>query len=365
MTASDFIPQPCQYGMDTGSVTWKAPSNIALVKYWGKHGEQLPANPSVSFTLSKCATTTCLLYEKLPEPSDDFSFELFFEGKPKVDFNPKICDFFRRIEPYFPFLKAYRFTIRTSNSFPHSSGIASSASSMSALALCLMSMEKAYNPAMTDSFFYKKASFIARLGSGSASRSIKGLVVAWGAHPDVAESSDLYGIPYPYKIHEVFHTYQDTILLVDRGKKQVSSSAGHALMHNHPFADKRFEQAKANLVKLKAIFRKGDVQRFTEVVENEALTLHAMMMTSLPYFILMKPETLEIIHKVWAFRTRTKRPLCFTLDAGANVHLLYPKHEKEYILEFINTTLVGYCENEQYICDEVGFGATLLPFSSH
>lgn len=362
MTVHDFIPSAYENDPDKGSFTWKAPSNIALVKYWGKHGVQLPANPSVSFTLRKCTTTTCLLYEKLPETSGEFSFDVFFEGQPKAAFTAKINRFFERIEPYFPFLKSYHFTIKTANSFPHSSGIASSASSMGTLALCLMSIERACIPGMTDAFFYKKAAFIARLGSGSACRSIKGNVVVWGAHPAIKESSDLYGIPYPYKIHDVFHQYQDTILLVDRGQKQVSSSAGHDLMYKHPFADKRFEQAGKNLLKLKECLRKGDVKRFTEVVEHEALTLHAMMMTSLPYFILMKPETLEIITKIWTFRAHTNLNLCFTLDAGANVHVLYPKHEKEQILEFINSTLVAYCENEQYICDEVGFGSEMVSF---
>ena len=67
------------------------------------------------------------------------------------------------------------------------------------------------------------------------------------------------------------------------------------------------------------------------IVESEALTLHAMMMTSMPYFILMKPNTLEIINKIWKFREETRYYiLCFTLDAGANVHVLYPENEKRH-----------------------------------
>jgi diphosphomevalonate decarboxylase len=82
-----------------------------------------------------------------------------------------------------------------------------------------------------------------------------------------------------------------------------------------------------------------------------------MMMTSLPYFILMKPNTLEIINKIWKFRNETNIPICFTLDAGANVHVLYPENVRESVLPFITSELVGYCQNGQYICDAIGFGA--------
>jgi diphosphomevalonate decarboxylase len=95
-------------------------------------------------------------------------------------------------------------------------------------------------------------------------------------------------------------------------------------------------------------------------VESEALTLHAMMMSSNPYFILMKPNTLEIINRIWSFREETGLPVCFTLDAGANVHVLYPEKNKTEILEFIKNELVAYCEKEQYLCDEVGKGAEKL-----
>ena len=89
---------------------------------------------------------------------------------------------------------------------------------------------------MTNEYFNKKASFLARLGSGSACRSIEGDIVQWGQHNATEGSSDLYGIKYPYKVHENFKRYYDTILLVDKGQKQVSSTIGHNLMHHHPFA---------------------------------------------------------------------------------------------------------------------------------
>ncbi len=364
-SANDFIPTPYSHSIESGNFQWSSPSNIALVKYWGKKDKQIPANPSVSFTLNNCKTITKLAFDKRTistalDVTNNFSFDLLFEGKPKEDFKPKIQQFFERVLVYLPFLKDYHFTIDTQNTFPHSSGIASSASGMAALAMNLMSLEKALNPEMTEDYFYQKASFLARLGSGSACRSVKGKVVVWGNHNNIQGSSDLFGVEFPNKIHENFKNFQDTILLVDKGEKQVSSSVGHNLMNGHPFAERRFEQAHENLDKLINVFENGNLDEFITIVESEALTLHSMMMTSIPYFILMKPNTLEIINAIWKYRNETKIPVCFTLDAGANVHVLYPENTKENVLQFIKDELVGYCQNGQYICDEIGIGSQLL-----
>ena len=355
---SEFTAQTPEVMPERFEIKWQSPSNIALVKYWGKKEGQIPANPSISFTLDHCATTTAVAFEK--KEAKGLEFDLLFEGRPKPDFKPKIQKFFDRILPYMPFLEYYRMTIDTSNSFPHSSGIASSASGMSALALCLMSLEQEMHPELSAEAFHKKASFLARLGSGSACRSVEGPLVSWGEHRGIPGSSDLYGSAYGEEVHKVFLNYRDTILLVDKGQKQVSSTVGHGLMHGHPYAAARFEQAHTHLGELLQVLRSGDQDKFIEIVESEALTLHAMMMSSKPYFILMKPNTLEIINRVWKYRETTGSKLCFTLDAGANVHLLYPEQEEAEVNQFIQSALVDYCEEGQYICDRVGDGARRL-----
>ena len=82
-----------------------------------------------------------------------------------------------------------------------------------------------------------------------------------------------------------------------------------------------------------------------------------MMMSSNPYFILMKPNTLEIINKIWAFRAQTGLHICFTLDAGANVHVLFPETEAKEIQEFIKSDLAMHCQNGHFIEDKLGQGA--------
>lgn len=359
MTEQDFIPKPYKELPKNGAVSYQSPSNIALVKYWGKHGEQLPENASISFTLSNCHTQTELSYEA--KTGTDFEFEVYLDGTKEVGFEPKIRSFFERVERYLPFLRKYTFVIKTSNSFPHSSGIASSASGMSALALCLLEMERAMTDGgLTDDYFNKKVSFLARLGSGSASRSIEGPLVVWGNHPEVVGSTNLYGIKFEGLVHNNFSNYQDTILLVDKGEKQVSSTVGHNLMHNHPYAQQRFKTANDNLSQLIGILESGDLSEFIKIVESEALQLHSMMMSSMPYFILMKPNTLEIINRIWAYRKSTESKVCFTLDAGANVHMLYPNAEKDTVLNFIKTELAAFCKNGEYIVDAAGLGALKL-----
>ena len=334
------------------------------MKYWGKTDPQIPKNASISFTLSNCHTITTIDFMSKGNSEanhNEINFELFFEGKKKEDFKPKIAKFFERILEYCPYLTTYTMVIHSENSFPHSSGIASSASGMSAIAMCLMSLEKSLSSVeLTDEFINKKASFLARLGSGSASRSIEGPLVVWGNHPAIKGSSDLFGVPFPYEVHEVFKNYQDAILLVDKGEKQVSSTVGHDLMHNHPFASQRFDQANENLAKISKILQNGDINSFINLVESEALILHAMMLTSNPYFILMKPNTLEIINTIWKYRNKTGSKVCFTLDAGANVHVLYPANESKNIAQFIDNELSKFCQKNHYICDIVGLGAIKL-----
>ena len=352
--SSLFQPLPAAQLPPSGHTAWRSPSNIALVKYWGKIGLQLPANPSISFTLKNAYTETTLTYRK-KEETEAFSIELYLEGERKSDFEKKILQFFERIEPYFSFLKTYHFRIDTSNSFPHSSGIASSASGMSALALCLCSIEK--QAAEAEKYpLHHKASFIARLGSGSACRSLYGGLVVWGQHDAVPGSSDEWGVPYAGPADPVFSTFQDAILLVDKGEKKVSSSVGHGLMNSNPFSQQRFEVARKNLELLDSCLKSGNIDGFGKIVEQEALMLHALMMTSDPYFLLFKPNTVKIIEKVWERRNKNGNQLYITLDAGANVHLLYPEHEKEAVNEFIDRELIAYCENKQYICDTVGEG---------
>lgn len=340
-----------------GSIKWQSPSNIAIIKYWGKYGKQLPRNPSFSFTLKNAYTETTLKYEPKRGVDKGIDLTFFFEDQPMPAFEAKVKSFLENISDIFPFLRQLKLTISSSNSFPHSSGIASSASSMSALALCLCSLEDdLFGTLKEDKAFRQKASYVARLGSGSACRSIFAKAAIWGESGEVATSSNLYAIPYKQQIHEVFQSLHDDILIVSKGEKAVSSRAGHALMETNIYADNRYRQAKQRFHQLLPALEEGNLEIFGRITESEALTLHALMMTSTPPYILMRPNSLHIIQKVRAFRERNKLPLYFTLDAGPNLHLLYPDEIKKDVQAFIINDLLIHCENGQWIEDEVGEG---------
>ena len=338
-----------------GKVGWACPSNIALVKYWGKKGKQLPQNPSISFTLSECRSETFVTFEK----ADRFGFSFYFEGKENPAFGAKIEKFLLENQAFFPFINQLNLKVESRNTFPHSSGIASSASSMSAFVMCLLNIE---NQIVSKQFDFQKASYFSRLASGSAARSVFPAMALWGKTEAYEGSSDEYAVSLENDIHPVFKTYHDSILIVSGETKSVSSRAGHALMEGNPYAPARYAQANENIKNLLSALKSGDLDTFINITESEALQLHALMMCSNPSFILMKPNTLNIINEIRRFREETKTPMCFTLDAGPNVHLLYPESEAEKVEHFIKDHIATYCVDNKWIADHVGDGPkNLLP----
>ena len=338
-----------------GKVGWQSPSNIALVKYWGKKGKQIPQNPSISFTLSECRSETFVTFEK----AEKFGFTFYFDGQENPAFGAKIEKFLLDNQVFFPFINQLNLKVESRNTFPHSSGIASSASSMSVFVMCLLEMESQLVGKAID---LCKASYFSRLASGSAARSVFPKMALWGATDCHEGSSDEYAVSLENDIHPVFKSIHDSILIVSGETKSVSSRAGHALMDGNPYAPARYAQANENIKNLLAALKMGDLNTFVNITESEALQLHALMMCSQPSFILMKPNTLRIIEEVRKFRQEMHIPLCFTLDAGPNVHLLYPDSEAEKVEHFIKETLSSYCSGNQWIADQVGDGPkSLLP----
>lgn len=338
--------------MDSFKVSWQSPSNIALVKYWGKIPVQVPANPSISFTLKKSLTT--MEVQAVKKTAGEISLDFYFEEKLNEKFKAKIEKFLKGQITRFPWLKEYHLEMKSSNTFPHSSGIASSASSMSALALCLLSLdEKIKGETFDHEDFFKEASDLSRQASGSAGRSVYPYLATWGEIDTLIGSSNLFASPVNKKeIHSMFHDYCDSIIIVDAQEKSVSSRAGHALMDSHPFKEERFKRARRNLGQLMVAMKDGDMDKFIEIVEEEALMLHALMMTSTPSYILLRPMSLHLIEKIREFRSATKTPVCFTIDAGPNIHLLYPAKDREVVTAWLNSEF----KDLRIIHDEVGEG---------
>ena len=323
---------------------WQAPSNIAFVKYWGKVDFQIPTNASVSMTLKNC-NTTCELSVSLNSKQD---VTLLFEGQKDTKFEAKLVKHIERVSIDYPILKEFSYRFMTINTFPHSAGIASSASSMAAINLCMTELLLKLGQISEDQFF-TVASRLARMGSGSASRSLFGQYVDWG------KTTKEYGTQVK-DINPDFQKVGDAVLIVDSSEKEVSSSQGHKLMMEHPYKDFRFQQADAKCIEMISILQSGDWDKFIPLLESEALELHGLMMSGREWFVLMKPNTLMIIDKLKKWRKESGVRIGFTLDAGPNVHLIYHMDDKQKVHEFITKDLLGYLENQRWIDDEIGSG---------
>lgn len=296
-----------------------APPNIAFVKYWGKFGEQKPINPSLSMTLTYAKTQTLMKVSK----SDVFGVDVLFEGERHLGFKKRIESYFQTLIRYYPELSEYHYHIETSNNFAHSTGIASSASGFAALGSCLGYFLESLGRENISK------SELARLGSGSASRSIMGPFMIWGTTTLKGESSDLEAIPMnPGAMEEL----GDIIVIINEEPKEISSSMGHSLMESHPYKNARIQNAHRNILKVYKAFRDNDFELLGNVIESEALELHALMMTSATPFWLILPETLSVMN--WVKEMRAKgEAVYFTLDAGANIHLITKLKDQRVIAE--------------------------------
>lgn len=342
------------------TTAWQAPSNIALIKYWGKHGYQLPNNTSLSITLEKALTTTRLT--AVPRSTNasshtEISLDFSFGGSRNPAFGKRIEKYLESLACQMPFLKDIHLNIESDNTFPHSAGIASSASSMASLALCLADIQQEMQSEVEHrQDFFQTASMLARFGSGSASRSVFGGWVTWGKTKHLMDGSNEYASPLDIELDPLFSDMGVAVMIVSGQPKKLSSSLGHKLMEQHPWAPARYVQAENHLEQILHAMKVGDFEEFAYITENEALSLHSLLMTSAPEGLLMKPASLNIIEEVRHFRGESGIPVCFTMDAGPNVLLIYPRQYKNQITNFIQADLAQYCENGRWIDDQSGKG---------
>lgn len=320
------------------SVETSAPANIALIKYWGKKGHQLPANPSLSLTLKDCLTQSSFLFK----PSKSLEVRLFLDQEDQPKFAQKIKIYLESLQSELPIFKSIDLTIHTHNTFPHSSGIASSASSQAALGEALVRFM--VTQAHTD-YDPRLASYLSRLASGSACRSLYKGFVSWGESAEFSESSDLYALNINSHVHPSLHHLRDAVCIVSSAEKEVSSRAGHSQMNNHLFLGARIVQAESHYKAIVKALKVGEWASVGEIMESEALTLHAMMMTSTPGYILLAPKSLDVIRLVQVFRREAGVAVYFTIDAGPNIHLIYRDEDLKQVETFIKHELSPLLEN--------------------
>jgi len=328
-----------------------APSNIALLKYWGKSdpARQWPANSSFSMTLDKARTTT-----RAQLAQDD---EIWFAGKQLPLSDPKAS----RIVKHLDLLRAHcgsraKLSIATENTFPAGCGIASSASGFAALTLACLSALTGESVISDDPQRPDQMSELAQLahmGSGSAGRSLWGGWVAWmrGTSPDSQSF-----VPLAPAHHMLL---QDLIVIFSSSEKTVSSSEGHKTASTSPLWAPRQAGLENRFSAMLAALKNIDLEKLGDLAEAEALEMHSVMLSSSPPACYLAPSTSDFLAWVRRARARGDLPAWFTLDAGPNVHLLCAPEDRDTVLAHIRREYCGLHGELNILVDQTGLGPRL------
>jgi len=278
--------------------------NIAFIKYWGNrdHELRIPANGSLSMNLAPLETRTTVSFD-----TDLKSDQLTLNGQTAADQALErvsiLLDRIRNLAKIDTYAR-----VVSDNSFPTGTGIASSASAFAALTLAAAT-------SLGLELSEKSLSQLARTGSGSASRSIPGGFVEWDPE---SESSHAYSIAGPGHWDLV-----DFITLISQEHKKVVSSEGHKLAGSSPLQKARVKDTPRRLDICRQALHDKDFMVFAEIVEQDSNLMHSVMMTSDPPLYYWQPGTIEVMHAVQQWR-QEGLPVCFTIDAGPNVHVICP-----------------------------------------
>lgn len=290
--------------MPTRTATAIAEPNIALIKYWGNQDDKLrlPANASLSMNLAGLETVTTVTFD-----------ETISEDTVIIDREVQSGAAKERALQHINQIRAMagltaNVQIDSHNNFPVGAGIASSASAFAALTL-------AGTTAAGLSLSEPELSALARLGSGSAARSIPGGFVEWHTGETHADSYALSIAPPKY------WALQDVVAVISQKHKTVGSTGGHVLAGTSPLQTARVATASDRLAKCKTALLARDFPALAEVVEADSNLMHAVMMTSRPPLFYWEPITLAIMKAVRQWRAEGL-PVCYTIDAGPNVHCL-------------------------------------------
>lgn len=279
-------------------------ANIAFIKYWGRrdHALRLPLNASISMNLDLATTITTVAFDPALE-ADQVTIEDTETGETA---HHRVTEHLDRIRALSGVMQRARVVSR--NSFPMGAGIASSASAFAALTVAACASAGL-------ELDQRRLTTLARLGSGSACRSIPAGFVEWHA---ASTHEDSYAEPIAPPDH---WDLCDLIAIVQTAHKKVGSTHGHEVTASSPFTAARLSEAERALPVVRDAILRRDFAAFGLETEQEALRMHAVMMTSLPSLLYWSPETVRILHAVRDWRAGGPESY-FTIDAGANVHVL-------------------------------------------
>lgn len=322
-------------------VTAVAPANIAFVKYWGALDIEraLPRNVTISMTLDRCVSRTTAAFEEGARDADDIAVvdDAGVSRAPSASFRDRAQRHIDRLRHRAR--RQGRFRIVTRNSFPMGAGIASSASGFAALTLAAWR-------AMGADAGTSELSILAReSGSGSAARSVIGGYVEWPSDPLDPESPASEIAPASH------WKLCDVVTVVDAGEKDVASVDGHRRAATSPHYETRLRLLEGRLAAVRGAILARDLGALGPALEEEAIELHLVAMSSRPPVFYWKPGTLCVLEEIRGLR-RNGVPAWFTMDAGANVHVICEPRSEREVVERIS----ALPEVRSVISDGVGEG---------
>jgi diphosphomevalonate decarboxylase len=297
--------------------------NIAFIKYWGNRDDslRLPSNGSISMNLAGIQTWTSVRFDPTLEHDSLIINGQRIEGK-ALDRVALFLDAVRKLAE-----KTMHADVVSVNNYPTGAGVASSAAAFAALGL-------AASTAIGLQLSPADLSRLARLGSGSACRSIPGGFVEWNAGTQDINS-------YAVSIVPANHwDLLDCIAIVQAAHKSVGSSEGHKLAGSSPLQAARVADAPRRLDICRQAILARDFNAFAEVTELDSTLMHAVMMTSCPPLFYWQPASLEVMSIIREKRNHDGWPVCCTLDAGPNVHVLTTTDFRDRVLDLLNNLKV-------------------------
>lgn len=314
-----------------------APSNIAFIKYWGKRDEnlRLPANNSISMNLSNLTTTTTVEFNSNLHQDD-----VVVDGIREVKQVKRIVEHLDRVRKIAKTKASAK--VFSENNFPESTGLSSSASGFAALTLAAAS-------SLSLKLSEKELTVVARHASGSACRSIPDGFVEWVKGTN-SEQSFAYSL-YPANFWDI----ADIVAVIGSTKKKVATTQGQKYVSTSPFFETRLKNLPEKINKLKKFLKEKNFSKFGEIIEGEAMEMHAIILTSTPSLIYWLPQTLELMHYVRKWR-RDGLEVYFTINTGHDVHLLCQKADKDTLFKLIKK--LGFVKN--VIVNKPSIGARLI-----
>lgn len=309
----------------------RVPTNIALLKYWGKSDEkkQWPANDSLSMSLDLYTETVCSLHH-----FENKEGTLYFQSDQETGTTPaflhKALEHLRFLSNSLGFKDSLY--IQTHNEFPAGCGIASSASGLGAITLAALACwtnSSSFEDLEKKGFTRERISKLARLGSGSASRSLWGGFVHWqrGENPESQKCEPLLDAEH--------WNLRDCIVILSEQEKTISSSEGHRYAHTSPLFEPRLAKIPQRLEYLKKSIENKQLAHMGALIEEEALEMHEIMASSNPPCVYMTASSFDFLTFLAKTRNETKLPMFFTMDAGPNVHVIYEEKNREKVLEIL------------------------------